>query len=84
MRESNANDSKEQIAIVAKLIVFGMISAVAIHVFHASYVVLGLSFVAASLLQALIPPRRKGLVPMLAISTLFTLIALAWQWWHPH
>jgi hypothetical protein len=69
---------------LAKLIVFGMIPAVAIHSLHASYVTLGLSFIAASLLQALVPPRRKGLVLMLTISTLFTLIALFFQWRHPH
>ncbi len=81
MRESD--NGNEQIAILAKLIVFCMISAVAIHAFRASYVVLGLSFIAASLLQALVPPRKKGLVPILAISTLFTLVALVWQWRHP-
>jgi len=82
MPESNSGNV--QIAILAKLIVFGMVTAVAIHAFHASYVVLGLSFIVASLLQALIPPRGKGLLPILAISTLFTLIALLLQWWHPH
>ena len=82
MREPNSPD--EQIAVFAKLVVFCMIPAVAIHAFHASYVVLGLSFVVASLLQALVPPKKKGLVPILALSTLFTLIALGWQWLYPH
>ena len=79
-----SNNGNLQIAILAKLIVFGMISAVAINAFHASYVLLGLSFIVGSLLQALIPPRGKGLLPILAISTLFTLIALILQKWYPH
>jgi hypothetical protein len=79
-----SNSGYEPVAILSKLIILGMIPAVAIHAFHANYVVLALSFFVASLLQALVPPRRKGLVPMLAISTLFTLIALVWQWRHPH
>jgi hypothetical protein len=75
-----SDNGNERISILAKLIIFCMIPAVVIHAFHASYVALGLSFIVASLLQALVPPRRKGLVPILAISTLFTVIALLWQW----
>ena len=42
--------------------------------------IFGLSFILGVLLQAILPPRRKGLVPMLAVTVLFTLAySLLWK-----
>ena len=40
----------------------------------------GLALTAGVLLQALIPPRKKGLVPLLALAVAFTLVyTLFWK-----
>ena len=75
-----SNKGSEPSAVWAKLIVFSTIPMLASKFLHATYVELGLSFVAASFIQALIPPRKTGLVPILTVSAAFTLLALFMQW----
>ena len=74
------SQSKGEAAVWAKLIVFCALPVAADHVFKATYVELGLCFLASSFLQALIPPRRKGLVQILTASSIFPLLALVLQW----
>ena len=78
MPESNKGDGPS--AVWAKLIIFSAVPILASKFLHATYVELGLSFVAASFLQALIPPRKIGFVPILTVSVAFTLLALLVQW----
>ena len=75
-----ANTSDHQLHVLAKLIIFCAIPLLAILVIHATYVELGLSLLVASLLQALIPPRRTGLAVMLVISGAVILLAVVLQW----
>jgi len=78
MPESSKGD--EPALVWVKIVVFSMIITLADRLLHATNVEFGLSCVAASLVQALIPPRRTGLVPLLALSGALTLIALLLQW----
>ena len=73
-------DSNGEVAVWAKLIVFCTIPTIIYRYFEVTYLELGLSFLASSLIQALIPPRRKGLVQMLTVSSIATLLALVLQW----
>jgi hypothetical protein len=65
---------------VAKIFVFCVVPLTVSEGFHLrNPVVTGLSFIAGSLLQALIPPRRRGLLVMLILSAAYTAIALLWR-----
>jgi len=51
-----------------------------IYSFHVeNHLLVGLSFIAGVLLQALIPPWKMGLVRMLTGTTLFALVYSAWN-----
>ena len=81
---SESRHENDPIFVIAKLTIVVSVPTLATRILHANYVVQGLSLIAASLLQALFPPRRRALVQMLAISGLFTLITLIWQGPHLH
>ena len=65
-------------AFVLKAFVFCVPAATAAQ-FSKSDVILGLSLIVGSLLQSIIPPRKKGLLPMLAISITYTLASFFWD-----
>jgi hypothetical protein len=68
-----------EIPIIAKLVVCVTPPVVASQIFHVSYFLTGLACVGGVLLQALIPPRKKGLWAGLLISAGVTLVALLWR-----
>jgi hypothetical protein len=72
-------DFDKQIMIVVKLVLFITPPTVTSQIFHASHLVTGLACIVGVVLQALIPPRTKGLLVGLAISVGYTLIAAFWR-----
>jgi hypothetical protein len=69
----------EQVTIIAKLVVCVTPPVIAGQIFHASYFLTALACIGGVLLQALIPPRRKGLWAGLLISVGLTLVAVLWR-----
>ena len=73
--------SDEYAAAAVKVFIGGLPSSIVIYRFHTEdHLIVGLSFVAGVLLQALIPPRKLALSRMLAAATLFT---IAYSTWNP-
>jgi len=76
-QEQGAN---EQVAATLKVFVAFMPPSLMIYRFHVeNRLLVGLSFIAGALLQALIPPWKMGLARGLTGVTLFTLVYSAWN-----
>jgi len=75
------HSSSEHVAATVKVFVACIPSSIVIYRFRVEdHLIVGLSSVAGVLLQALVPPRKLGLVRMLAATTAFT---IAYSEWNP-
>jgi hypothetical protein len=72
--ETDSNSQKESVSTTIKMLLFCMPPSIAMYRFHVrNHAIVGLSWVAGALLQALVPPRKQRLIPILFV----TIIAAA-------